>query len=118
MTPSDFVDALKRRCRDGAVEDCVQKFAAPPGRRPREELVRLSKWFNSLSVSDRDFVVRAMREAADATLFGVLCVIDGVRPIEPLGDKSDFTLSANRAGTESKLSPSETFLHDLLRSEP
>jgi hypothetical protein len=57
-----------------------------------------------------------MREAADATLFGVLCVLDGVRPIESHADKAQFTLSADRAGATSVLSPGGTFLHDLLRS--
>jgi hypothetical protein len=118
MTPDDFVQALKLTCRDGAVGDCVESFTNPPGRRPRQGLVRLSQWFNALSPSDREFVVGAMREAADASLFGVLCVIDGVRAIEPVGEKSEFTLTASRAGVQSTISPSETFLHDILRLEP
>lgn len=118
MEPGYFVQALKEYCRDAAVQDCVESFHSPPGRKPREDLVRLSKWFNALPASDREFVVRAMREASDATLFGVLCVIDGVRPIEPQGEKSEFRLSAVRDGTESPISPNETYLHDLLRAEP
>jgi len=118
MTPEYFVDSLRESCRDGAVDDCVALFENPPGRRPPEQLVRLSRWFNTLSQTDREFVIAAMSEAADATLFGVLCIIDGVRFIEPEGEKSEFTLTASRGGVASQLSPSETFLHDIYRSEP
>jgi hypothetical protein len=117
MKPDEFVQALKDSCRDGAVSDCVTSFENPPSRKPNPELLRISNWFRALSPSDRQFVVQAMREAADATLFGVLCIIDGVRFIEPQGEKSEFHLSATRKGVVSQISPNETFLHDLLRAE-
>lgn len=118
MTPDFFVDVLKQSCRDDAVEDCVAAFESPPGRRPREQLVKIARWFNALSPADRELVIAAMQEASDATLFGVLCIIDGVRVIESEEEKSEFKLTATRGGIESQLSPSDTFLHDLLRAEP
>ena len=118
MKPAEFVQSLKLTCSDGAVHDCVNMFIAPPGRKPSGDLVQISEWFNALPENDRGMVVRVMRETADATLFGVLCVIDGVRAIEGEGEKSQFTLIASRAGIESPISPSETYLHDLLRAEP
>ena len=77
-----FVRALKSECRDAAVTDCIASFRSPPGRTPRPELVQIAKWFIGLSDSERTMVESAMAEAADATLFGVLCVLDGVRAIE------------------------------------
>jgi hypothetical protein len=118
VKPDHFVQALKETCVDGAVQDCVELMRNPPGRKPGQELARLSQWFNALPASDRGFVVAAMREASDATLFGVLCVIDGVRSIEPAGEKSEFKLLAVRRGGESQISPNETYLHDLLRAGP
>jgi hypothetical protein len=118
MKPELFVDALKHDCRDAAARDCLASFEKPPGQRPRQELMHLSQWFTALSESDRALVTRAMREAADATLFGVLCVNEGVRPIESEGEKSEFSLLATRAGIQSQISPTETYLHDLLRAEP
>jgi hypothetical protein len=118
MTPDDFVRALETSCSDGAVDDCVSSFIKPSGRKPRQSLAQLSQWFTSLSASEREFVVRAMGEAADATLFGVLCVIDGVRSVEPIGEKSEFKLTATRDGVESIISPNDTFLHDILRAKP
>ena len=117
MEPVDFIRRLTTECRDAAVADCVALFEQPLGRRPSEALVQLSEWFRKLPAGDRDFVVRAMKNSADATLFGVLCVIDGVRVIESTASKTDFTLSATRDGVVSVISPGEEFLHDIYRSE-
>lgn len=118
MTPDFFVDALKTHCRDAAVDDCASLFEHPPGRRLAAELAVLSNWFKTLSETDRESVISAMRMAADATLFGVLCVIDGVRVIEDGSDKSTFQVTATVGGATSVISPNDTFLHDLLRAEP
>jgi hypothetical protein len=61
--------------------------------------------------------MEAMHEAANATLFGVLCVLDGVRTIEDGPAKSEFKLFAQRNGVATQISPNGSFLHDLLRSE-
>lgn len=118
MTPDNFVRSLRQVCRDAAVTDCVASFEHPPGRKPSDELTQLSQWFNRLSQTDRAFVIAAMRRASDATLFGTLCVIDGVRTIEPRGEKSHFKLTAICGDIESQLSPNESFLHDIYRAEP
>jgi hypothetical protein len=118
MTPEVFVDSLKRCCRDSAVIGCVQNLEAPPGRKPNPALVKLSVWYNNLSPEDKANVAAAMQEAADATLFGVLCVIDGVRTIEPGSEKSEFRLSATRLGVVSTIAPGPEFLHDILLAEP
>lgn len=118
MTPTEFVDSLKTYCRDSAVTDCLQELQAPPGRRPDPELMRLSAWFNSLSSEHQENIAAVMREVADATLFGVLCVIDGVRVIEATTEKSEFMLSAVRLGRESVIAPGLELLHDVLRAEP
>ena len=58
-----------------------------------------------------------MREAADATLFGVLCVLDGVRVIEDSCEKSEFCLTAKRSNGVTTLLPSDVYLHDILRAQ-
>lgn len=118
MKPDDFVRALKSHCSDSAVVDCLCSFAEPPGRSPTAELVQISKWFHTLSEEDQPLFRAALQQVADATLFGVLCVIDGVRVIEDSAEKSDFILTAKRAGAETQISPSSSFLHDFFRSEP
>lgn len=118
MKPDDFARALKSECVDSAVEVCLSNFASPPGRNPDAELVQISKWFRTLSEEDHAIFRLALQQAADATLFGVLCVVDGVRAIEEYVEKSNFCLTATIAGVTSQLSPSCSNLHDLLRSEP
>lgn len=118
MNPSEFVDALKTGCADAAVSGCISTYQSPPGRRPAQTLLDLSNWYRGLDPADQANVVAAMRDAADATLFGVLCVIDGVRAIEDHPDKSEFRLTATRSGSTSIISPGPEHLHDLLRAEP
>ena len=116
MEPKNFVAALERECRDSAVEGCLEDFESPSGRRPDPALVQMSKWFNSLASDDREMVVKAMREAADATLFGILCVLDGVRPIEDGAEKSSFKLIAEKENKQSVICPGAVDLHDVKQS--
>ncbi|WP_153065895.1 hypothetical protein [Xanthomonas campestris] len=114
MTPNDFVSALKAQCADAAVNDCVKLLKAPPGRRPAQSLVSLSAWYRGLDPADQANLVAALRMAADASLFGVLCVIDGVRTIEDQPTKSEFRLTATCSGSTSIISPGPKDLHDFL----
>ena len=118
MTPSEFVQSLKTECADAAVCDCLSLLQEPPGRKPAQSLVTLSNWYRGLSPDDQANVVAAMREAADSTLFGVLCVLDGVRVVEHQPVKSEFRLTATRNGLGSVISPGPEYLHDILRAEP
>jgi hypothetical protein len=118
MEAREFVDALKRHCRDAAVSDCLQSYQAPPGRSPPPALVQQAAWFNRLAADDQACVAAAMRDAADATLFGVLCVLDGVRSVEAHGEKSGFALSATRSGVLATIAPGPVMLHDILRAAP
>lgn len=117
MTPHSFVNALKTECADVAVHDCLELLKAPPGRRPAQSLVNLSVWYRGLDSADQANVADALRMAADATLFGVLCVIDGVRTIEDQPAKSEFRLTATRNGSTSIISPGPEDLHDLLQTD-
>ncbi|MEA9566268.1 hypothetical protein [Xanthomonas sp. WHRI 8932A] len=116
MTPGDFVKALKKECADTAVDDCVNLLNASPGRRSSQSLVSLSAWYRGLDPADQENVAAALAIAADATLFGVLCVIDGVRTIEDQPIKSEFMLTATCNGSTSIISPGPQDLHDLLRT--
>lgn len=59
-------------------------------------------------------VVRALSEVADATLFGILAVLDGTHTIEKQGEKSAFHLSVLKEGVESVICPGRYDLHDLI----
>ena len=112
ISPSKFVDGLATRCRDAAVSDCVSSYVRPSGRKAADSLVRLSQWFKALPPDDRAMVVAAMTDAAHATLFGVLCVLDGVRTID--GERHTFVVMSDLEGDRQSVSSPTIDLHDLL----
>ena len=116
MNPSEFVRSLIETCRDSAVSDVVSNLKKPPGRKAHGELNELSVWFNSLSAEEQARTTEAMRLTADYTLFGVLCVLDGVRTIEHSTEKSRFRLTASKGKVDSVLLPGVESLHDIYRS--
>jgi hypothetical protein len=117
MTSDDFVSGLKTRCANAAVRDCVELLKAPPGRRPEQSLVSLSVWYRGLAPADKANVVAALQIVVDATLFGVLCVIDSVRAIEDQSTKSKFRLTATCNGSTSLIAPGPEDLHALLQTD-
>jgi hypothetical protein len=78
-----FVELVVDHVRDPAVLDAVENFTNPPGRSPSPELIEMSQWFRGLAEHDRRQVIRAMAEAVDNGLFGVMCLLDGVRSVNP-----------------------------------
>jgi hypothetical protein len=83
LTAQRFVELVIDHVRVPAVEGSAAIMKEPPERAPRPDLVELSRWFNDLPESDQAFVVRAMTMAADNSLFGILCMLDGVRSVNP-----------------------------------
>ena len=47
----------------------MEVLDAPSGRRPRESLLRLSRWFHSLSADDQARLNAVVAEVVDRTLF-------------------------------------------------
>jgi hypothetical protein len=78
-----FVEIVVDHVRTPAVLDTVKVFTNPPGRTPSPELVEMSGWLGRLSPVDWQHVIRAMAHAVDDALFGVMCLLDGVRSINP-----------------------------------
>ncbi len=82
MTTHEFIAALKVQTSDAAVSGTKANFERPPGRRPREKDVALSRWYLALSAEVRASVDIAIREAAELAVFSFLCVLDSVSAIE------------------------------------
>ncbi len=114
MTIDEFIVALKIQTSDAAVSGTIANLEKPPGRKPRERDLILSKWYVQLSESDREMVRLAMRKAAELAIFSFLCVLDGVSVIENGPDQGDLKLTYNKRGEELLLNnPAREFLHDL-----
>jgi hypothetical protein len=108
-----FVGALREAVQDTAAASTISLLSRPPGRKPKQELVALSDWFNGLASHDRRRVERVIEMTASAT-FGILCVLDGVRAIEARPDKGILDLRYRRGDVDVSLND-ETGeqLHDL-----
>jgi len=116
MDQQQFVDALKAHAADAAAEDTIGQWQSPSGRFPSQERLGRAAWLNSLSEQDRRMVQELATEAARATLFGVLCILDGSRRVEE-GDGAHFELSRMENGRSTLLASSDFEappLHELL----
>lgn len=116
MKASEFVEIINKIVREASVVDTISNLRSPPGRRPLQELVVLSKWYNNLDASNQAIVERVMDMVARNTLFGILAVLDGVRQVEPRGEpKGNFELHYIKEGRTYLLNaPSGEMLHELL----
>jgi hypothetical protein len=115
MNAAEFVDALVANVKRPTIEGVMEVLDAPSGRRPRESLMRLSRWFHSLSPDDQARLNEVVAEVVDRTMFNALCAIDGVSTIADPADVSKFRLFAVAPDGEHTLlnDPEGEFLHDL-----
>lgn len=113
MDVSQFVEAIKSSVERPALDDCLKQYATPSGRRPSEDIVQLSEWFNSLSDTDRSMLQKALRDVVHSSIFGLLCVLDGVRAIEDPQDRGDLELWHVKNGVRTLINdPNKNTLHD------
>ncbi len=115
MQAHEFVSVIRRVVLDSAIESTKSTLANPPGRRPDPRLVELSRWYLTLPVGDRENVDQVLSLAADHSVFGFLCVLDGVRAIDNGKDRGRLEL--RHVGAEGAIllnDPQGKFLHDLL----
>lgn len=115
MTPEEFVAAVKNAAFDSAVTGTMKMLReGPPGRGPHPRGSALSLWFSQLSAGDQQMVVECVRDAAHAAVFGLLCVLDGVRAIDdPPHDDLRLTATSQNGITTTLASSSDPFeLHD------
>jgi hypothetical protein len=78
MNPKTFVELIKMRAVDAAVRGTMETLSRPAGRKPKQELVELSEWFNRLSPVDRTRVEETARYATDLAVYNFLGVLDGI----------------------------------------
>ena len=118
MDSKQFVAALKLAVERSSVEGIKELLIKPPGRKPNAEMLRRSGWFNNLSDEDKDMVMEIAGESVKFSVFGFLCVLDGVRAIEDEEDKGILKLFFEKDGNSALINdPGKEFLHDLYNSE-
>jgi len=115
MTPEEFVAALRKVVLLTTVNSTLSVLERPPGRAPGRELIELSSWYKGLVPEERAMLQRVATMVARQAVFGVLAVLDGVRPVESTPEKGNFRLVFQKGGREWALNPPDgVALHDLL----
>ena len=113
MDSRQFINALRVVVRDGAVSEELNVLKNPPGRRPPENLKENSAWYNTLDDEQKQIVAAILQDVANRAVFGVLCVLDGVRVIETDSDKGKLELRYVKNGSVLLNPPDGEMLHEL-----
>jgi hypothetical protein len=114
MNTEEFIEAIKEVVVNSAIKSVQSKLFKPPGRNPSEKLTMMSEWYTKLSDGDKSIVIRIIEETVQTSVFGFLCVLDGVRSIEN-GDKGELKLYYEKGKNKILLNDTEKVnLHELL----
>ena len=114
MTPENFTAKIRQIVYESAINGTLSLIQNPPGRKPSENLVALSRWFATLSDTDKQNLEKAIAVAVHQATFGMLAVIDGVRQIEDTPSKGTLELHYKKDGQDILLNaPNSEYLHDL-----
>lgn len=112
MNKTDFISNVKSFVRDTAVEDTFENAIDPPGRKTTDIEKAIANWLTNLSPEEIDYVQHLIRAAADEAIFGLLCVIDGVRKFSE--DDGNFLLQFKTDTANFLLNdPKDEYLHDI-----
>jgi hypothetical protein len=113
MDANNFAQIV-REVRNDAINDTISFFTKPPGRKPRKRHLDISNWLNSLNNDDQYRVRELIKESIDTSLFGLLCILDGVRVIESEENRGHFKLFYYKDNQEILLNnPEKEDLHDI-----
>lgn len=114
MDQTEFINAIKTAVAESSKKAVLLSLVSPSGRQPEQDLVDLSTWYNALGVNDKEMIGTVIKEAIDSTVFGILCVLDGVRAIEDSREKGVLKLFYQKGDDLVFLNdPNEDYLHDL-----
>ena len=113
MDTDNFIEYLKRHIRDSSIQDTISILDKPPGRRPPQKIKELSNWYHSMSMDDKEKLKEVVTEAIHSSLFGFLCVLDGVRAIEDSEIKGRLELYYSRDTQKALINKEDDeYLHD------
>lgn len=112
ITAEVFVDVVFEQAFESAVDGTFDVVADPPGSEPPSYLLEMHDWYDGLDEADRAQVRRVARYAAESAVFGVLCLLDNVRPVVD-GYAEEMQVNVRTAGGERPLRADGIELHAL-----
>src|SRR5258706_6447177 len=107
MNAEEFIAAIKSAVVDDSIESVTSNLVKQPGRNPAKEMIEMSKWFNKLNIEEKKIVEQIIKESVETSVFGFLCVLDGVRPIEEDEIKRKLSLYFEKDGNQELLNAPE-----------
>jgi len=119
MNREKFISAVKKHVCKSAIEDVITTLENPTGREPSHELIELNKWYIKQDENSKSKIEEITKEAAESALFGLFCVLDGVRMIDDDLKDGNLKLIYEIDGIQTILSDSQsiTELHDIFNCE-
>jgi len=117
MKPEEFVQALKTVLIDGLSESTLKYFTNEPNAKWKPtEVKKIASWYDSLAESDKLKVNYIIKECFRSSVFGLLCILDGIRQIENPKSRGKLELWYTKNNKRILLNNCEStdFLHDLL----
>lgn len=73
MDSQEFVNVVKLVVRDAAVADVLSVLDAPPERKPSEALVKLSDFYNEMSLYDKRQIEQVVKMSVETAVYGFFC---------------------------------------------
>jgi hypothetical protein len=112
MDSQRFIDVVKQVVRDETITGMISLLQNPVGRKTIQETKDIVEWYRSLDEAERRLLLKVITKSVDIALFGILCVIDGVRAIEDGPNKGQIELRYVKDGKVTMLNLN-TSLHEL-----
>lgn len=118
MNSEEFVKSIIKVVREESISEIIEDLVDPPGRKPSNEDIELSSWFNELNGKDKEIIAKVVRKAVDTTIFGFFTVLDGVRAIESDLNKGKLKLYYKKNENTNLLNNNQDeYLHDVFNNQ-
>ena len=93
MNREEFISAIRTEVYDSSIESTIDKLIHPPGGNPVPGLLEQSDYYKHLTVNEKRIVNNIISGAVKESVFGFLCILDGVRKITDSEDIGKIELS-------------------------
>lgn len=112
MNKEEFITGIEKAVTKNLPANIGQLLEHLP--KGNKSLKDLSDWYKSMDISEKKKIEQLIKLAGYHSMFGFLCILDGVRVIEDTIDKGEFELYFAKFG-QKELINTETgpYLHDL-----
>ena len=115
MTREEFVEGVEIAVRRSTIREMTQVLKGTLAAQPESEK-KLAMWYNTLSAEEKDSVSGVIDLSVDLAIFGLFCVLDGVRAVERGPENGELNLTYSRRNQSISLSgPEGEPLHDIYR---